>query len=108
MKDIDYVNSTPKMCQSRIVEHVHARYYTVHPVGACDLTNRPRNLLGLSCKTCKGQKQITESTTSMTMTQKVICHESSCLANCNLQHVTVHCCLVFVRSVKEANVRACS
>ena len=32
------------------------------------------------------------------MIQEVPPHESSCLANCRLVHVSVHCYLVFVQS----------
>ena len=42
------------------------------------------------------------------MNRAVFSHESSCLASCKLLHVSVHCCLVFVQSVKEANVRTYS
>ena len=38
------------------------------------------------------------------MTRAVPSHESSCLANCRLLPVSVHCCLNFVLSVQEARV----
>ena len=56
----------------------------------------------------KVKKQNTESTTSVTMTQTVSPHESCYLFNCRLLDVNVHCCLVFVRSVRGAIVCACS
>ena len=34
--------------------------------------------------------------------------KSSCFANCKVQHVSVHCCLVIIWSVKEANACAYS
>ena len=37
-------------------------------------------------------------------TRAVSSHECNCLANCKPQNVSVHCCLVFVRSVQEAIV----
>ena len=83
------------MLQSRTVVCAHA--HLLHPVGACGLTNQQAlgqvgNSLVLSRKTCEGQKRNTESTTSVTMTRKVSCHESSCLANCKLLKVSVCCC----------------
>ena len=62
----------------------------------------------LSRKTCERKKRNTESTIYMTMTREVSSHKSSCLANSRLLHVSVHCCLVFVRSVQQAIVCACS
>ena len=47
-------------------------------------------------------------TTSVTMTREVSPHESSCLANCRLVCVSVHCCLVYVQSVQVPSVCACS
>ena len=59
-------------------------------------------------KTCKGKKLNTESTTYVAMSREVSSHKSSCLANCRLLHVSIHCCLVFVQSVQEASVCVCS
>ena len=42
------------------------------------------------------------------MTVTMSSHESSCLANCRPLCVSVHGCLVFVRSIQEASVCACS
>ena len=38
------------------------------------------------------------------MTRTISSRESSCLANCSLLHVSVHCRVVFVQSVQGANV----
>ena len=46
-------------------------------------------------------KRNTESTTPVTMTQKVSCHESSRSANYRLLHVSVHCCLVLYGLFKK-------
>ena len=62
----------------------------------------------LSRKTCEGKGKPSESTTSVTITRTISSHESSSLANCSPLHVNVHCRVVFVQSVQEASVRACS
>ena len=101
IKCIDYVNSMCKILESNIVVHVHVHLLHVHPVGACGLTNQQAKKLisslsvSESHKTCQGKKRNTESTTSMTMTRAVSSPESSCLANCRMLHVSVHCCLIF-------------
>ena len=70
----------------------------------CIYLSRPRNLLlacRLSRETGEGKKRNTKSTTAVAMTSS---HESICLANCLLLRVSVHCSLVFVQSVQEADV----
>ena len=56
----------------------------------------------------EGKKSKTVFTTSMTMTRTISFRESCCLANCRPLHVSAHHCLVFVQSVQEVSVHACS
>ena len=42
-----------------------------------------------------------ESTISVSMPRAVSSHESCCLANCRLLHVSFHCCLGFVLSAPK-------
>ena len=51
---------------------------------------------------CEAKKQISQSTTNMTMTPTISSLESSSLAICSPLHVNVHCRLFFVQSVQEA------
>ena len=103
LKDIDYVNSTRKELHSRIVVPAHAHAHLLHPRWT---NQQPKNSLVCS-PICEGKKRNTESTTSLTMTQRVFPHESSCLANCRFVRVSVHCYLrIFVQSVQEPLVFA--
>ena len=78
----------------------HGAYVSDPPLLVC--------LPSLSRKTCEGKKPKAESTTSVMMTWTISSRESSCLANCSPLLVSVHCRMVFVQSVQEASVCACS
>ena len=88
------------------IEHAHLW----HPVLSTLLKRQETRYLArqLSRKTCEGKGKPSESTASVTITRTISSHESSSLANFSPLHVSAHCLVVFVQSVQEASVRACS
>ena len=73
-----------------------AHAYLLHPVRTRGLTNQQ----AVTCLPSLSQdlRRRRQETTSVTMAREVSSHESSCLANCRLLHVSIHCCIVFVQS----------